>query len=477
MRILFVILMVVMGGIAHAEVEVINFDNLTPEQLGPESASGIHTMGFSLDLDGFNFTNTGNPIDAIYGIGTWAKDHDKNPNPGGHTLWNANSGSVTTMTRLDGLPFSVASIDFGNFSDRYASAGAQMTISADLLGGTTVSKTVQTDVFLGLETLQLNWWGVTALHLRNDTSWRVTVDNIVVQPQPPTPAPEPAALPNQITMDFENITLPTCNPCEVYGFSFANGFFGGVTPGSVSPRASGTGESLYAIPFNDRHFLMTQKNGREFGLESIDLAFVEDDYYYYLSDEWILRGYDANNRGIVELRVKRPTNESQWVSVALDPIWHSGLTKVEIFAQETLEGDYAFIDNLVVNLPATEVDFDVQPWSVDNNIDPASKNSMPTAIYTTSTADGDPVDFDALLVDPATVKFGYGEAPVVNGTTSIDLDGDSDDDLLFGFAIPEAGIICEDEELTVTGETFDGEAFFGVDSINTTNCETSSCHP
>jgi len=284
-------------------------------------------------------------------------------------------------------------------------------------------------------------------------------------------------VPNQIVMDFDDIDIEDTNRVKAYGFNFVNAFYGGVGGSPMGapppPPPSVDGASLFGL----YHHYMTPINDGEFGLESVDLYFWHDGIDMNVSDTWVLRGYNSNGKGIAELTVQRPTASGQWVSVDLDPIWHSGLSRVDLIGQTSAYGLFVYMDNLVVNLPATEVDFDVQPWFTQNDIDPASTAMMPVAIMTTSTADGDAVDFDALLVDPATVKFGYGEAPAVGGATPIDFDGDLDSDILLGFAIQDAGIICEDTELTVSGETTEGEEFFGVDSINTTNCETSSCHP
>ena len=135
------------------------------------------------------------------------------------------------------------------------------------------------------------------------------------------------------------------------------------------------------------------------------------------------------------------------------------------------------MDNLVVNVPATQIQIDVQPWFTANEVNPESEYPMPVGIMSTNVADGDAVDFDAVQVDPATLRFGVAEAPTSGVTNAMDLDGDTDTDLLVGFNIPAAGIVCDDTELTVTGETYAGEQFSGVDSITTIDCDTSSCHP
>jgi hypothetical protein len=48
-----------------------------------------------------------------------------------------------------------------------------------------------------------------------------------------------------------------------------------------------------------------------------------------------------------------------------------------------------------------------------------------------------------------------------------DVDHDGDLDLLFHFARDEAGIGCGDTEVTLTGQTYDGQPIIGADAIRT----------
>ena len=50
------------------------------------------------------------------------------------------------------------------------------------------------------------------------------------------------------------------------------------------------------------------------------------------------------------------------------------------------------------------------------------------------------------------------------------MDGDGDLDLKLHFNVVETGIVCGDTEVTLTGETFGGEAIAGSDSIRTVEC-------
>ena len=117
--------------------------------------------------------------------------------------------------------------------------------------------------------------------------------------------------------------------------------------------------------------------------------------------------------------------------------------------------------------PWFEVRIDVHPGSDMNSINCKQNHGViPVAILTTS-------EHDALEVDHRTVQFGPGGASEAHGKGDRvkrheeDVDGDGDVDLLFHFRNEDAGIQCGDTEVALTGETFDGRAFRGSDTIRT----------
>jgi hypothetical protein len=101
---------------------------------------------------------------------------------------------------------------------------------------------------------------------------------------------------------------------------------------------------------------------------------------------------------------------------------------------------------------------------VKSTINPKSKGVIPVVIFTTAT-------FDATTVDPATVRFGPGNASEAHGTGHVsDVDGDGDLDLMLHFRTQDAAIPCGATSATLTGQTFSAQAIEGSDTITTTGC-------
>lgn len=115
---------------------------------------------------------------------------------------------------------------------------------------------------------------------------------------------------------------------------------------------------------------------------------------------------------------------------------------------------------------------DVKPGSFPNAVNVKSKGVIPVAILTTSTAAGDPLDFDATTVDPSTVAFGPAGAGIFHAQGHVqDADGDGDLDLVLHFKTQQTGIACGDAQVGLTGQTFGGTMIAGSDSIKTVPCK------
>ena len=122
-----------------------------------------------------------------------------------------------------------------------------------------------------------------------------------------------------------------------------------------------------------------------------------------------------------------------------------------------------FSDPQVLN-----VRIDIKPGSRQNPINVRARGVIPVAILTTSTMDGESVNFDATEVDPLSAKFGPGEATEVHAKGHIlDVDGDGDLDMILHFDIQGAGIEQGLTEGCLVAKTCDGQDIQGCDSVKT----------
>lgn len=120
--------------------------------------------------------------------------------------------------------------------------------------------------------------------------------------------------------------------------------------------------------------------------------------------------------------------------------------------------------------PAIPVTIDIKPGSFPNSINPNNQGVIPVAILTTDPSDN-VTTFDAATVDPVTVRVGPTgtEAAPVHDALE-DVDGDGDTDMTLHFNVQDTGIKCGDTSAMLKGETLDGEAITGTDSIRTVAC-------
>jgi hypothetical protein len=165
-------------------------------------------------------------------------------------------------------------------------------------------------------------------------------------------------------------------------------------------------------------------------------------------------------------------SETLFASIAYSfgPTRHNFLGTID-----TTTGDVTLIGQTKTGIDAlaviSSVDIDIKPGSDPNSINPGSHGVIPVAILTTSTADGDALDFDATQVDATTLAFGPDRAGIaLQQGHVVDIDEDGDADLVVQFETKETGIKCGDTETTLIGATFGAEPIIGIDTVKTVGC-------
>lgn len=103
---------------------------------------------------------------------------------------------------------------------------------------------------------------------------------------------------------------------------------------------------------------------------------------------------------------------------------------------------------------------DIKPGNAENTLNPASAGVTEVAILSTAT-------FDATAIDPGSLRFGPGAAPVAKGqqVRFKDVNGDGYADLTVKFGTVEAAIEPTADRACVTGVLPDGVAFQGCDVV------------
>jgi hypothetical protein len=119
---------------------------------------------------------------------------------------------------------------------------------------------------------------------------------------------------------------------------------------------------------------------------------------------------------------------------------------------------------------AVPVVIDVRPGNAGNQVFPNKSGKLPVAILSSA-------EFNAVQVDPATLQFGSADASVAEAPVITNVDAEFGDDMIAKFNVQEAGIFCDDTEVTLSGSTYAGEPFISTDNIDTSNCVSGGCHP
>jgi hypothetical protein len=149
-------------------------------------------------------------------------------------------------------------------------------------------------------------------------------------------------------------------------------------------------------------------------------------------------------------------------------IWnaYAGGSAVNNHGDELIPPDYfdfTFTEGLHGAVP---VEIDIKPGSDPNSINLQSKGLLPVAIFST-------IDFNALLIDEATILLGDPSIAGLPASPSRsvveDTDGDGYDDLLLFFDVSTLNLLGSLDALSevayLTGETVDGVSIEGLDSV------------
>ena len=136
------------------------------------------------------------------------------------------------------------------------------------------------------------------------------------------------------------------------------------------------------------------------------------------------------------------------------------------FTLPDFEGSLGF---KVYAVPPLQVTLSIRPKGPRNIISWRHPEPFPSAILSTSTAAGDATDFDATMIDPASIRFGpAGAAPI--GSRVYDVNGDGIPDLEFEIRALQTGFACGDTSASVTAQTFTGRTVEGSDFIRIVGC-------
>lgn len=108
---------------------------------------------------------------------------------------------------------------------------------------------------------------------------------------------------------------------------------------------------------------------------------------------------------------------------------------------------------------------DVRPYRRDNKVWLGRWGLVPVAVLGSES-------FDALQVDPASVRLGENEAPPLRWyLRTRDVNRDGFMDVTFLFRSRKTGIQCGDTEVGMSGSSYEGVPFIGYDSILTAGCD------
>jgi hypothetical protein len=120
-----------------------------------------------------------------------------------------------------------------------------------------------------------------------------------------------------------------------------------------------------------------------------------------------------------------------------------------------------YTDGIFLFDPITEVLIDIKPGSFPNSISLSNSGSVPVAVLSSAT-------FDALTIDPSTVKFAGAPALSIGGGPE-DVNHDGRPDKVLHFETAALKLTTEDTQACLAGKTVTGVQFRGCDSVRVIN--------
>ncbi len=120
-------------------------------------------------------------------------------------------------------------------------------------------------------------------------------------------------------------------------------------------------------------------------------------------------------------------------------------------------------------LDAADVQIDVLPGDAANEVFPNKGGQLPVAVLSSP-------EFDATQVNPASLRFGAAAATIAAPVVIDDVDSLHGNDTVARFKVQDSGILCDDTEVALSGETYAGDPIAGVGTIDASQCESGGCH-
>ena len=272
-------------------------------------------------------------------------------------------------------------------------------------------------------------------------------------------------------IDFEGIGTIAGPPFDVLsnGYTVQQILTQGSPEPIIRPAASSpNGTDVYAICgfcANSSGFNLYSAEGEPFSLVSIDIGGfgnVADEF------EFTITGYTLSGSTLTEQLTFAAIPGMQ--TVVFGHLWQS-LSSVTVMVNNAGNAGFSgsAYDNIVLAAAPAAVVIDVIPGDSANKVYPNKSGKLPVAVLSSAT-------FDAAQVDPATLRFGVGQAAPVEAPVIANVDGEHGDDTTVRFQVAGSGIVCNDTDVSLSGETYSGEQFIAEDAIDATQCAEGGCH-